>query len=86
MNDGHTRWFPGCYNLFQNLLPAPIISLSMHGAPEAVFVVPDLKDLIPLVGTAYTDFLANIGFDWQRLAGAQVLEIQGKPYAASLSR
>ncbi|KZV96492.1 hypothetical protein EXIGLDRAFT_424620 [Exidia glandulosa HHB12029] len=78
LNDGHTRWFPSCYTTFQNLLPAPITSLLKDGK-EDVYIVPDLTDFIPLLGTAYTDFLANIGFNWQRLAGAKVLEIQGIP-------
>jgi hypothetical protein len=27
---------------------------------------------------AYTSYLADLGFDWQRLAGAEVLDIEGQ--------
>ncbi|PSR81755.1 hypothetical protein PHLCEN_2v6264 [Hermanssonia centrifuga] len=76
LNDGHTRWFPNCYTSFQNLLPAPVVTLEENGV-QSVFVAPDSTDLIPLVGTEFTDFFESIGFDWQRLAGARVLEIAG---------
>lgn len=85
LNDGHTRWFPDCYRTFQNLLPAPIISLLKDGK-EDVYVVPDLLEFIPLVGAGYTAFLQKIGFNWQRLAGAKVLEIQGVPYVVRTRR
>ncbi|KAH9077636.1 hypothetical protein EDB83DRAFT_2514350 [Lactarius deliciosus] len=38
LNDGHTRWFPNCYNSYQNLLPAPIVILD-----KGVFITPDAK-------------------------------------------
>ena len=44
---------------------------------QNVFVVPDLLDFIPLLGTEFTDHFEQIGFNWQRLAGAKVLEIEG---------
>ncbi|KAI0052380.1 hypothetical protein FA95DRAFT_1392982 [Auriscalpium vulgare] len=72
LNDGHTRWFPSCYNAYQNLLPAPIVILD-----RGVFIVPDLVEFVPLVGSGYTDLLDSIGFNWQRLAGATVLSIAG---------
>lgn len=78
LNDGHTRWFPDCYTTFQNLLPAPITSLLKNGR-EDIYVVPDLTDFVPLLGTVYTGYLAKLGFNWQRLAGAKVLEINGLP-------
>lgn len=78
LNDGHTRWFPDCYTTFQNLLPAPITSLLKNGK-EDIYVVPDLKEFVPLLGTQFTDYLAKLGFNWQRLAGAKVLEINGLP-------
>ncbi|KAH7090052.1 hypothetical protein BKA62DRAFT_745520 [Auriculariales sp. MPI-PUGE-AT-0066] len=68
LNDGHTRWFPSCYLAWQNLLPAPI----------SIYIVPDLVELVNLVGAGYTAYLASLGFDWQRLAGAKVLEINGQ--------
>ncbi|TBU42204.1 hypothetical protein BD309DRAFT_201633 [Dichomitus squalens] len=81
LNDGHTRWLPSCYETYQNLLPAPVVTLEQNGV-ESVFVAPDLLEFIPLVGSGYTDLLASIGFDWQRLAGARVLAIEGQdPYA-----
>ncbi|KAH8102238.1 hypothetical protein BXZ70DRAFT_62790 [Cristinia sonorae] len=76
LNDGHTRWFPDCFTTFQNLLPAPVVALEENGV-QNVFVIPDLLDFIPLVGTEFTDHFAQIGFNWQRLAGAKVLEING---------
>ncbi|KAJ3552372.1 hypothetical protein NM688_g4185 [Phlebia brevispora] len=81
LNDGHTRWFPNCYILFQNLLPAPLVTLEENGV-QSVFVAPDSVDLINLLGTEFTSFFDSIGFNWQRLAGARVLEIEGMdPYS-----
>ncbi|KAJ7594181.1 hypothetical protein C8J56DRAFT_1002138 [Mycena floridula] len=80
LNDGHTRWFPACYTAFQNILPAPVISLEVNGV-EDLYVVPDAVEFISLLGTAYTDFFDGINFDWQRLAGAKILAIEGQnPY------
>ncbi|KAI0752696.1 hypothetical protein C8Q80DRAFT_1267209 [Daedaleopsis nitida] len=76
LNDGHTRWLPTCYRSFPNFLPAPVVTLEINGT-ESVFVVPDLVDLINLLGDEYTSYFASIGFDWERLAGAHVLEIGG---------
>ncbi|KAJ6463910.1 hypothetical protein C8R45DRAFT_1024567 [Mycena sanguinolenta] len=77
MNDGHTRWFPNCYTNFQNLLPAPIVSLEVDGI-QSVYIIPDLVEFIPLLGTNYTDLIT---IDWQRLAGAKVISIEGQePY------
>ncbi|PPQ72200.1 hypothetical protein CVT26_006931 [Gymnopilus dilepis] len=75
LNDGHTRYFPSCYNAFQNLLPAPVVSLEENGV-QNVFIVPDAVQLISQLGSNYTGFFEKIGFNWQRLAGAKVLEIQ----------
>ncbi|VDB83219.1 unnamed protein product [Peniophora sp. CBMAI 1063] len=74
LNDGHTRWFPSCYNAYQNLLPAPIVILEENGE-QGVYIIPDLADFLPLVGDAYISFLENKGFDWKRLAGAKVSKI-----------
>ncbi len=74
-------WLPSCYETFQNLLPAPVVTLEEHGV-EGVFVVPDLTEFIPLIGSDFTDFFESVHFDWQRLAGARVLKIEGEdPYA-----
>ncbi|KAA1478510.1 hypothetical protein DENSPDRAFT_686430 [Dentipellis sp. KUC8613] len=78
LNDGHTRWFPNCYNSFQNLLPAPVVSLEEDGQ-QNVFVAPDSVELLTLLGSNFTDFFDAIQFDWRRLAGAKVLEIEGMP-------
>ncbi|KZT22301.1 hypothetical protein NEOLEDRAFT_1138220 [Neolentinus lepideus HHB14362 ss-1] len=81
LNDGHTRWLPYCYDTFQNLLPTPIVNIEQNGV-WGVFIAPDLTEFIPLVGTQYTDYFKSIGFNWERLAGAQVLQIEGQdPYA-----
>ncbi|OBZ76716.1 hypothetical protein A0H81_03224 [Grifola frondosa] len=81
LNDGHTRWLPNCYSTFQNLLPAPVVTLEENGV-QSVFVAPDSVEFISLLGTEYTSFFDSINFDWQRLAGAQVLAIEGMdPYA-----
>ncbi|KAF7319487.1 TSPc domain-containing protein [Mycena chlorophos] len=77
LNDGHTRWFPSCYNAYQNLAPAPIVSLEIDGV-QGVYIVPDLVEFIHLLGTDYTDL---IKIDWERLAGAKVVSIEGQdPY------
>jgi hypothetical protein len=93
MNDGHTRtsfyyrhvvllslfillsvWVPICYLTYNNLLPAPIVLLD-----TGVFIAPDSVELINKIGPGFTSFLAEKGFDWERLAGAEVIEIDGLP-------
>lgn len=69
-------YFPTCYNAFQNILPAPVISLDVNGVSN-VYIAPDSVELINLLGTGFTSFFTQLGFDWQRLAGAKVLEIEG---------
>ncbi|THH27364.1 hypothetical protein EUX98_g6832 [Antrodiella citrinella] len=76
LNDGHTRWFPSCYTSFQNLIPTPVVTLDENGV-QNVFVAPDAVEFITLIGTNFTDHFAQLGFNWQRLAGAKVLEIEG---------
>ncbi|KAL1729351.1 hypothetical protein EV714DRAFT_285013 [Schizophyllum commune] len=79
LNDGHTRWYPDCYTAFQNLLPAPIVALSSDGTSDPeIFVAPDSVEFISLLGTNYTDYFDDIGFDWKRLAGAKVTSIEGQ--------
>jgi hypothetical protein len=74
-------YFPNCYTTFQNLLPTPLVSFVQDGT-QSVFVAPDSVDLIPLIGSGFTDLLAAIPFNWQRFAGARVLSINGiDPYA-----
>ncbi|PFH53432.1 hypothetical protein AMATHDRAFT_1097 [Amanita thiersii Skay4041] len=77
LNDGHTRWFPDCYTSFQNILPAPVVTLEENGV-ENVFIAPDSVEFLTLLGTNFTGFFDSIGFDWKRLAGAKVLSIEGQ--------
>ena len=92
LNDGHTRtssylhvvllpplifssgWFPNCYLSYNNILPAPIVFLD-----NGVFIVPDSVELINNIGPAFASVLVAKGFDWERLAGAEVIEIGGLP-------
>jgi hypothetical protein len=92
LNDGHTRtpcyrhlvllspfillsvWLPYCYVTYNNVLPAPIVLLD-----NRVFIAPDLVKLVDNLGPGYTNFLAAKNFDWQRLAGAEVIQIGGQP-------
>ncbi|KAH9854585.1 hypothetical protein C2E23DRAFT_817092 [Lenzites betulinus] len=76
LNDGHTRWFPDCQTQFQNILPAPIVTLEENGV-QGVFVAPDSVEFISQLGTNFTSFFDSIHFNWQRLAGARVLAIEG---------
>ncbi|EIM87280.1 uncharacterized protein STEHIDRAFT_156264 [Stereum hirsutum FP-91666 SS1] len=76
LNDGHTRWFPNCYNSFQNILPAPPVILEVNGT-QNVFIAPDSVEFLSQLGSNFTDFFDSLGFNWQRLAGAKVLEIGG---------
>ncbi|KAF7292921.1 TSPc domain-containing protein [Mycena indigotica] len=77
LNDGHTRWFPDCYTSYQSLAPAPIVSLEINGV-QGVYIIPDLVDFINSLGANYTNLIT---IDWQRLAGAKVVSIQGQdPY------
>ncbi|KAF9450034.1 hypothetical protein P691DRAFT_666237 [Macrolepiota fuliginosa MF-IS2] len=77
LNDGHTRWFPNCYTSFQNILPAPVVNIEVNGV-QGVFVAPDSVEFITQLGTNFTDFFDSAGFDWKRLAGARVVEIEGQ--------
>lgn len=61
---------------FQNLLPAPVVTLEINGE-QNVYIAPDSVEFISLVGTEYTGYFDSIGFNWQRLAGARVLTIAG---------
>ncbi|KZS88924.1 hypothetical protein SISNIDRAFT_489768 [Sistotremastrum niveocremeum HHB9708] len=75
LNDGHTRWFPGCYTLiWQNILPAPIVTLEVNGI-QGVFIAPDSAEFLAQFPPSFAASLN--GFDFNRLAGAQIVEIQG---------
>lgn len=80
LNDGHTQWQPFCYLNWENLLPTPIVSLSVNGT-ENVYIAPDSIEFISLAGPSFASFYTSLSFNWQRLAGAKVLQIEGMdPY------
>ena len=70
-------WYPGCYLTFQNLLPTPVISL-LEGGQQSIYVAPDAVEFISLLGEQFTGFYDELGFNWKRLAGAKVTEVEGK--------
>jgi hypothetical protein len=73
-------WYPNCYVAWEALLPTPVVSMSVGGL-ESVYIAPDAVDFVSLVPRGFSSFYGSIGFDWQRLAGAQVLQIEGMdPY------
>lgn len=73
-------YFPSCYNAFQNILPAPVISLEENGV-QNLFIAPDSVEFISQLGKGYTSYFDSIGFNWKRLAGAKILQIEGMdPY------
>lgn len=69
-----SEWQSGCYNAYENILPAPVVILD-----KGVFIVPNSVELLSQFGEAFTSILEKKGFDWQRLAGAKVIEIGGLP-------
>ncbi|GJJ13364.1 hypothetical protein Clacol_007616 [Clathrus columnatus] len=81
LNDGHTRWFPACYwSVYQNILPAPPVTLEVDGT-QNVFVAPDSVEYLSQLGPDFLSFFKDLNFNWQRLAGAKVLAINGlNPY------
>ncbi|KAF8497585.1 hypothetical protein F5888DRAFT_1794404 [Russula emetica] len=80
MNDGHTLWIPRCYMNWEAICPTPIVSLSVGGR-ERVYIAPDASDFVSLVPNGFTGYYDLIGFDWKRLAGAEVLQIESMdPY------
>jgi len=81
LNDGHTRWFPDCYTSFQNILPAPVITIEENGV-QGVYIAFDSVEFLSQLGPEYTGYFDTIGFNWKRLQGAKVLQIEGQdPYA-----
>lgn len=70
-------WIPSCYFTYQSILPAPIIPLVSDGV-ESIFIAPDAVELFSTLGGDFADYLKSIHFDWIRLAGARVTEIQGR--------
>jgi len=68
-------YFPACYNAFQSILPAPTVILEEQGE-QHLFIAPDSVEFLSLLGPTFTDFFNSINFNWQRLAGAKVLQIE----------
>jgi hypothetical protein len=79
-NDGHTMWLPNCYiNVFQNLLPIPIVSLAKKAnhtgyspAPsEAIYVIPDANEFFsPFLNGSFHKYFEDKGIDVKRFEGA----------------
>ena len=73
-------WQPNCYFSWQNILPTPIASLSVNGT-ESIYVIPDAVEFVQLIPPGFAEYYDSIGFNWQRLAGAKVTQIEGMdPY------
>ncbi len=65
---------------WEALLPTPVVSISVDGV-EGVYIASDAVDFISLVPPGFTSYYDYIGFNWKRLAGARVLQIEGlDPY------
>ena len=61
-------------------MPAPVITIEENGV-QGVYVAFDSVEFLSQLGTNFTGYFDSINFDWQRLAGAQVLAINGQdPY------
>ena len=75
-------YYPNCYLTYQSILPTPVVSLETNGV-QAIHVVPDVAELIPLLGPDYISLLSTLspGFNITRLAGARITSIEGQaPY------
>ncbi|KAH8986955.1 hypothetical protein EDB86DRAFT_2211251 [Lactarius hatsudake] len=77
LNDGHTLWLPYCYVTWEALLPTPVVSISVDDV-EDVYVASDVPDFISLVPPGFASYYNSINFDWKRLAGARVVQIEGQ--------
>ncbi|KAI0772829.1 hypothetical protein BD413DRAFT_35102 [Trametes elegans] len=78
LHDAHTIWLSACHTQYQTILPTPIVAFEQDGE-ESIFVAPDSVELISQLGANYTSQLEALNFDWKRLAGAKVVEIEGAP-------
>lgn len=77
----HPGWFPDCSTSFQNILPAPIITIEENGV-QSVYIAFDSVEFLSQLGPDFTGYFDSIGFNWKRLAGAKVIQIEGQdPYA-----
>ena len=62
------------------MLPTPIISLAKDREFN-IHVAPDAIEFVSLLGDKFTGYYDELGFDWKRLAGAKIVEVEGKsPY------
>ena len=68
-------WLPNCYVNWEALLPTPIVSITVDGV-EGVYIASDTVEFISLLPPGFTSYYQSISFDWERLAGAQVLQIE----------
>jgi hypothetical protein len=41
-------------------------------------IAPNAVEAFFQLGPSFSDYLTSVGFDWQRLAGAKVVEIEGQ--------
>jgi hypothetical protein len=69
-----TGWIPNCYLTYQNILPAPVVLFD-----NGVFIDPNSALFLDQLGSHFVDFFAAKGFDYKRLAGAEVVSIEGMP-------
>ncbi|ELU42825.1 peptidase family s41 domain-containing protein [Rhizoctonia solani AG-1 IA] len=61
-----------CYrNAFQNILPAPVVALEKNGAQD-IYIAPDTVEFISLLGSNFTSYYDQKGFNWKKYAGAKV--------------
>lgn len=61
-------------------MPAPVITIEENGV-QGVYVAFDSVEFLSQLGANFTGYFDSINFDWQSLAGAQVLAINGQdPY------
>lgn len=69
-----TGWIPNCYLTYQNILPAPVVLFD-----NGVFIDPNSAQFLDQLGSDFIGFFAAKGFDYKRLAGAEVMSIEGMP-------
>ncbi|KDN39431.1 hypothetical protein RSAG8_08837, partial [Rhizoctonia solani AG-8 WAC10335] len=74
LDDGHTLWLPSCYwASFQNIVPAPLIALEKNGSQD-IYIAPNAEEFISLLGSNYTSYYDEKGFNWKKYAGAKLIK------------